>query len=157
MEKKIIIVRGTGEGSTALSAFDDALHNAGIGNFNLVELSSIIPKNTLVELKENYDIPYEIGQIQPVVISHSESNEKGLEISAGLGWALASEGGVFIEISGCFSESKCLRDIDTTLNDMMKRRTWNWTVKTNNYTVTTTVKDIFSSAVVCAVYTFARI
>jgi len=157
LEKKIIIVRGTGEGSTALSAFDDALHHAGIGNFNLVELSSIIPENAVIELKEKYDVPYEIGQIQPAVISHNESNEKGLEISAGLGWSLANEGGVFIEISGCFSEHKCLSDINTTLNDMMKRRTWNWTGKTNDYTVTTTVKDNFSSAVVCAVYTFARI
>ena len=157
LEKKIIIVRGTGEGSTALSAFDDALHNARIGNFNLVKLSSIIPKNAVIELKERYDIPYEIGQVQPVVISHSESNETGLEISAGLGWALANEGGVFIEISGCFSENQCLTEINTTLNDMMKRRDWNWTKKTNTYTVSTTVKDVFSSVVVCAIYTFVRI
>ncbi len=157
MEKKIIIVRGTGEGSTSLSAFDDALHNAGIGNFNLIELSSIIPKNAIIELKEKYDKPYEIGHIQPVVLSHTESNEKSLEISAGLGWALASRGGVFIEISGCFSEKKCLQDINTTLNDMMDRRPWNWNRQIHTHTVNTIVKDVFSSVVVCAVYTFAKI
>ncbi len=157
ISKRIIIVKGIGEGSTALSAFDDALHNLGIGNFNLVELSSIIPKNAIIEIKEKFDLPYKIGQIQPVVISHTESNEKGLEISAGLGWALAIEGGVFIETSGCFGENSCLEKINSTLNDMIKRRTWKWYKETNNYIISTIVKDFFSSVIVCAVYSFVKI
>ena len=157
MAKKIVIVKGIGEGSTALSAFDDALHNAGIGDFNLVELSSIIPKNASIEIQEKFDIPYDVGRIQPVVLSHSESDEKGCEISAGLGWALAHEGGVFIEISGCFAETKCLENIKSTLDDMIKRRAWKWQNIFHNYTVSTIVKDSFSSVVVCAIYTFSKI
>ncbi|NVM31643.1 MAG: pyruvoyl-dependent arginine decarboxylase [Candidatus Helarchaeota archaeon] len=157
MEKQIIIVKGIGEGSTALSAFDDALHDAGIDNFNLVELSSIVPKNATIEIRDQFDIPYEVGQIQPVVLSHTESNEKGLEISAGLGWVLASEGGVFIEISGCFGEKECLENINLSLDDMVKRRTWNWDKNINTYTASTIVKDSFTSVVVCAVYTFSKI
>ncbi|NVM52445.1 MAG: pyruvoyl-dependent arginine decarboxylase [Candidatus Helarchaeota archaeon] len=157
MERKIIIVKGIGQGSTALSAFDDALHNAGIGNFNLLELSSIVPKNATIKIQEKFDIPHEVGQIQPVVLSHTESNEKGLEISAGLGWALASEGGVFVEISGCFGQRSCLEKIRLSLTDMTKRRAWNWDKKLNNYTVKTLVKDSFSSVIVCAIYTFSKI
>ncbi|MFX1294891.1 MAG: pyruvoyl-dependent arginine decarboxylase [Promethearchaeota archaeon] len=157
MEKKIVIVKGIGEGSTALSAFDAALHIAGISNFNLVELSSIIPKNTSIIIQEKFDYPYEVGQIQPVVISHIESNEKGREISAGLGWILANEGGVFIEISGSFEKKQCIENINFSLSEMIKRRSWNWDKKFNNYIVNTTVKDFFSSVIVCAIYTFFKI
>ena len=157
MEKKIIIVRGIGKGSTTLSAFDDALHNAGIGDFNLVELSSVIPKNAIIRIQEKYDLPYDVGHIQPVVLSHNESNEKGIEISAGLGWAIAEEGGVFIEISGCFSGKECLNKISMSLDDMIKRRNWNWKEKNNNYIIKTEVGQEFTSVVVCAIYTYSSL
>ena len=157
MEKKIIIVKGNGQGSTALSAFDDALHNAGIGNVNLLGLSSIIPKGALIEIKDKFELSHEIGQIQPVVISHTESDEKGLEISAGLGWMMAEEGGVFIEISGCFGENQCLEKINSSLDDMVKRRSWNWVGKKNTHVEKTVVKDLFASVVVCAIYTYSKL
>ena len=157
MAKTIIIVKGIGEGSTSLSAFDDALNNAGIGNFNLLELSSVIPKNVSIEIRNKYDIAHDIGQIQPVVISHTESGEKGKEISAGLGWTIAEEGGVFIEISGCFKESECVNRIESSLKDMIARRSWKWNGNLNKHVSTTTVKDKFSSVVVCAVYTFSKL
>ena len=40
---RIILTSGIGIGSTKLNAFDNALLNAGIGNFNLLSVSSIIP------------------------------------------------------------------------------------------------------------------
>lgn len=157
MDKKILIIKGIGEGSTALSAFDHALCTAGIENFNLVELSSVIPKNSVIEIKEKFDLSYDVGQIQPVVLSHTASNEKGKEISAGLGWALADEGGVFIEISGCFGENECIGKIESSLKDMIARRSWKWDGKINKCTSTTIVKEKFSSVLVCAVYTFSKL
>jgi len=157
LEKKIVIVKGIGKGSTALSAFDDALCNAGIGNLNLIELSSVIPKNAILKIQEKYDLPHEIGQIQPVVLSHNESDEKGIEISAGLGWSIAEEGGVFIEISGCFGGETCLDKINSSLNDMIKRRNWNWKEKNKNHICKTQVGDTFTSVVVCAIYTYAAL
>jgi len=157
VKQKIIVVGGAGEGSTPLSAFDAALLNVGIGNLNLVMLSSIIPKDTEVLVRERYDLSHEVGQIQPVVLSHTESNETGQEISAGLGWALAKEGGVFIEISGCFKENHCRNKIQSSLQDMVQRRNWQWTEKNNHYTVKTIVKDSYSSVIVCALYPFFKI
>lgn len=43
-----VIVSGTGEGTTALNAFDSALCAAGIGDFNLVKVSSILPPGATV-------------------------------------------------------------------------------------------------------------
>lgn len=157
IQRKIIILGSVGEGSTALSAFDDALHKIGISNFNLIELSSIIPRNTTIEIQEKYEIPYDIGQMQPVVLSHTESGYKGLEISAGLGWAVSNEGGVFIEISGRFNKEECFRRIKYSLDEMVKRRNWNWEHKRQNLIVNTIVHDLFSSVVVCAIYPFFKI
>ena len=41
----ITVRTGTGSGRTLLSAFDHALLDAGVANFNLVTLSSVIPQN----------------------------------------------------------------------------------------------------------------
>lgn len=37
------LVAGTGEGATELNAFDAALRDAGVGDLNLVKVSSILP------------------------------------------------------------------------------------------------------------------
>lgn len=37
------LVGGSGEGATRLNAFDAALLDAGVGNTNLIKLSSILP------------------------------------------------------------------------------------------------------------------
>ena len=41
--KKYTIVSGTGISEYSLVSFDNALRNAGIGDFNLVKVSSILP------------------------------------------------------------------------------------------------------------------
>lgn len=41
---KIQVTLGAGEGETGINAFDKALMDAGIADFNLVEMSSIIPR-----------------------------------------------------------------------------------------------------------------
>jgi arginine decarboxylase len=42
---RYFIVCGAADAQTPLNAFDGALHNAGIGDLNLVRVSSIIPPN----------------------------------------------------------------------------------------------------------------
>lgn len=43
-----ILLTGVGTGSTSLNAFDSALFAAGIGDFNLVKVSSILPPGSRV-------------------------------------------------------------------------------------------------------------
>jgi arginine decarboxylase len=40
---RFILVKGVGEATTKLNAFDRALQQAGVGNYNLIRLSSILP------------------------------------------------------------------------------------------------------------------
>jgi arginine decarboxylase len=63
--KKYALVSGTGEADTSLAAFDAALIDAGIGDRNLVELSSILPPNA-----EEDDLPeLPPGSIVPAVVA----------------------------------------------------------------------------------------
>ncbi|MDD5638709.1 MAG: pyruvoyl-dependent arginine decarboxylase [Candidatus Pacebacteria bacterium] len=67
---KIILTSGIGIGSSKLTAFDNALLNIGIGNFNLLSVSSIIPpKAKIIYLtKDNREkILPKIGSIIPTV------------------------------------------------------------------------------------------
>lgn len=45
---RIDVSAATGSGPTALAAFDATLRRAGVSNFNLVRLSSVIPPGTVV-------------------------------------------------------------------------------------------------------------
>ena len=57
---------GHAEGITELNAFDNALLNAGIGNLNLIKLSSIVPANVEI-LNGRPDI--EAGALVPTVFT----------------------------------------------------------------------------------------
>ena len=48
----ITIRTGSGQGHTKLSAFDHALLTAGVANFNLITLSSVIPPRRRLRLVE---------------------------------------------------------------------------------------------------------
>ena len=53
MANVIALSGGIGEGATELDAFDAALCDAGVGNYNLVCVSSILPpKCQVVRLRE---------------------------------------------------------------------------------------------------------
>ncbi|MEK7071084.1 MAG: pyruvoyl-dependent arginine decarboxylase [Patescibacteria group bacterium] len=94
----ITLTSGAGYGRTPLSAFDAALHDAGIYNYNLLILSSVIPTGAVVkkgifETKEN-----EHGHRLYVVRAEIRSRESGKWIGAALGWYQLEDGrGVFVE------------------------------------------------------------
>jgi arginine decarboxylase len=46
---KIQITTGVGEGPAPLAAFDTALLSAGVANYNLLCLSSVIPPASIIE------------------------------------------------------------------------------------------------------------
>lgn len=56
LPKSYMVVSGRGEGKYPLLAFDSALRDAGIGDFNLVKVSSILPSEC--QIKNHIDIEY---------------------------------------------------------------------------------------------------
>lgn len=126
---KIDIVWGKSEGKTLLSAFDKALNKAGIHNFNLIPLSSVIPKNSIVEEVGKAYLSKEIGDILYVVSASFSSSKPNAVISAGLGWVQAEQGGLFIESKGEFSQEECEAEIRVGLSEMLEVRGWSGEIK----------------------------
>ncbi|MDI3270199.1 MAG: arginine decarboxylase, pyruvoyl-dependent, partial [Bacillota bacterium] len=88
---------GKGEGSTLLNAFDCALLEAGIGNLNLIRVSSILPPGC--RLKEGFDVP--AGSLAPTAYGYLMSDEPGERIAAAIGVGFSeNDHGVIMEFSG---------------------------------------------------------
>lgn len=96
---RIEIASGAGTGKTELSAFDAALYDAGVHNYNLLLLSSIIPpQSKVIKIKKFISKKNEFGDRLYIVQAKSTSKKKGEFISAGLGWYQIEDGrGVFVE------------------------------------------------------------
>jgi len=97
---KIRVTSGIGTGTTNLSAFDAALFDAGIENFNLILLSSIIPPSCSLTIEKYKQAPMEMGQKLYTVMSRHFGNKENGSVYAGLGWAYTNDGGIFVEHQG---------------------------------------------------------
>jgi arginine decarboxylase len=119
---KIIVTTGVGTGPTELAAFDTALLDAGVANYNLIPLSSVIPPGSVLK-REKYVTPEnEYGHRLYVVMSQQETSEPGEEAWAGVGWTQDDTGkGLFVEHHGS-SEIWVKEAIYDSLRTMMANR-----------------------------------
>lgn len=97
---RIYIRAGIGEGPTSLAAFDSALVAAGVANYNLLCLSSVIPPNARIVRARRTTPPDEYGCRLYVVLSQMRQNHHGRHAHAGLGWIQqeATGHGLFVEL-----------------------------------------------------------
>jgi arginine decarboxylase len=78
---------GTAEGGTSLNAFDNALLAAGIGNVNLVKVSSIMPPDVDI-----VDLPrIKPGALVPTAYAAMTSETPGDIVTAAVGYALPED------------------------------------------------------------------
>ena len=102
---KVSITSGKSEGPTRLNAFDNALLDAGIGDVNLIPVSSILPRNTeIVELP-----PIDEGKMVNCVLSYVHSKKPGDLITAVVAVATSDEFGCVVEHSGINQDPEKLR------------------------------------------------
>lgn len=156
----IKVVCGVGTGKTALSAFDNALQNAGVYNYNLIVLSSIIPPHSKVaKIRCFASPPEEFGHKLYVIRAEIRSDEVGKFIAAGLGWYQLEDGrGLFVEheIKGetrVAVESEIKLRITNSLKDLCKFRGIKFEAgKVKSALSIAQVKDHPTSALVLAVY-----
>ena len=100
--RKLYLVAGKAEGGTLLNAFDNALLDAGIGDVNLIKVSSIIPPGAEV-LMEKPNLPK--GALVPCVYAERASDKPGERIAVALAVGIAEDGfGVVMESEGETSE-----------------------------------------------------
>ena len=97
---KFLMVKGIGVAKTLLNAFDLALLDAGIGDINLVKISSILPPG-YVKDDYTYLVP---GGIYNVAYSHIESENRGDRLVSAVAVGIpkdSSKAGVIMERSWC--------------------------------------------------------
>ena len=117
----ITIRTGSGIAYTPLAAFDAALLEAGIGNLNLIYLSSVIPRpSTIRSTREPLLANH--GDRLYCVMAAAHAAHPGETAWAGLGWARDASGdGLFVEhVAG--SEESVIEQIHLSLADMAANR-----------------------------------
>jgi len=96
----IRIVSGTGTGPTELAAYDTALADAGIHNYNLITVSSMIPMGSRIEVLDSAPDLGPAGE-KLTVVEACKTVEADATACAALGWTLDdADRGLFYEASG---------------------------------------------------------
>ncbi len=97
LPKYVSLTAGHAEGPDSLTAFDNALMDAGIADLNLIKVSSIVPQGArLVPLRE-----FPVGSLVPTVYAQAYSNVPGQTIAAAVALGLSPDGrGVIMESHG---------------------------------------------------------
>ena len=121
---KINLTSGTGVGPTELSAFDHALVNAGVANFNLIYLSSVLPPGSNVTALDKPVTPVgNWGDRLYVVMAQKRTSQRNQEVWAGIGWMQDPETkkGLLVEHEG-HTEAEVRADIKNSLEALAANR-----------------------------------
>ncbi|MBI4561624.1 MAG: arginine decarboxylase, pyruvoyl-dependent [Candidatus Rokubacteria bacterium] len=118
---KAAATAGHAEGATPLNAFDNALLAAGIGNINLVKVSSIIPPDAdIVALPR-----VKLGALVPAAYAAITGRVPGELISAAVGYALPQDrtkAGVIMEYHDKVPQAEAERVIRQMLEEAFRVR-----------------------------------
>jgi arginine decarboxylase len=117
----ITVRTGSGAGKTPIAAFDAALLEAGVGNLNLIHLSSVIPRASRIRrASEKLDGLH--GDRLYCVYAEAHAENPGETVWAGLGWSRDATGdGLFVEHVGGNRET-VIEQIHLSLSDMSANR-----------------------------------
>ncbi|MBE3583133.1 MAG: arginine decarboxylase, pyruvoyl-dependent [Limnochordaceae bacterium] len=116
---KFTLVAGSAEANSRLNAFDNALLAAGIGNLNLVRVSSILPPGaTRVDT-----LNIAPGSLVPTAYGTITSDTPGELIAAAVGVGRQADGyGVIMEFSGKCSREEAEATVAQMVRDAFARR-----------------------------------
>lgn len=96
---RFFMVIGKGDSEYALNAFDLALLDAGIGNLNLIKVSSILPPDA----REVKPVQFSPGELISIAYAEKTSHIKGEIIAAAVAVAIPqnkNQNGLIMEHSG---------------------------------------------------------
>ena len=119
----IAVATGRGRGPTLLAAFDSALLDAGIANYNLICLSSVIPPGSVIERRRWHTPPEDWGRRLYCVLSQAREVRPGHTVHAGIGWVqdAATGAGLFVELHDD-DRQRLDADLRATLVSMQQQR-----------------------------------
>ena len=178
-DRTIRVVWGTATGPTALASYDAALAEAGVENYNLVHVSSVVPAAATVESVGTVEGLGEAGNRLTVVEARAtvggEDRRAGEATvgdegadgnvttasgddatdtpgTAGLAWAVGPGPGIFYEVGGRFDEAECRRRLETGLAAGCRLREWTFETTDDRLASVEAPSAGFATAVVLGVY-----
>lgn len=124
MTKRVTMAAATvghAEGGTPLNAFDNALLAAGIGNINLIKVSSIVPPDVaIIELPK-----LKPGALVPTAYAAMTSDVPGQTVAAAVGYALPDDPakpGVIMEFHDFATRAEAERVVGGMLREAFRVR-----------------------------------
>ena len=88
---KAFLTKGVGRHRERLAAFELALRSAGIAQYNLVSVSSILPAHCRIVSRGVGVKLLEAGEVVHVIMSRAESNEPHRHLAASVGVAIPKD------------------------------------------------------------------
>lgn len=148
----ISVAWGTGSGPTEMAAYDAALADANLHNYNLVSVSSVIPADADVEVAGTAPDLGPVGNRLTVVEAHA--NAAGpRHVSAALAWAESDDGsGLFYEVADETDAADVEERVRAGIEAGMDLRDWPYDDVTVRTASTDAEPGEYASAVVVAAY-----
>ncbi|MBS4026880.1 MAG: arginine decarboxylase, pyruvoyl-dependent [Clostridia bacterium] len=117
--KKYFLTSGFAEGESELTAFDRALLSAGIGNINLLKVSSILPPGA--QYAPGMELP--LGALVPTAYGAIICTEPGTIIAAAVAVGISPDSfGVIMELVGKFNKEEAETKIRAMVRESFAMR-----------------------------------
>ena len=149
----IRVVWGSASAPTAMASYDAALAEAGIENYNLVSVSSVIPADVDVEAVGTAPDLGPAGERLTVVESRATTAGPG-RVSASLAWSQSADDGpgLFYEVAGETGREDVERRVRKGLAAGQELRDWAFTDPRVAVESSQAESGTYTTALVVAVY-----
>lgn len=128
LAKECCMSKGVGKSKNGLPSFDRALLEAGVGNYNLVRLSSILPAEHVWVQPQDIASHIKEGSLLPTAYSTISSDVLGETIVSTIGVGLPvdkSHVGVIMEYSTKnVTEAEALKTLENMIREAFEVREW---------------------------------
>lgn len=116
---KYMLVSGTGDSKYKLNAFDMALLDAGVGNLNLLRVSSILPP----QAEQVNELVIPPGSLTPIAYGTITGDEEGELLAASVAIGFSEDTyGVIMEYSGKCSKSEAEKRVIDMVKEAFRIR-----------------------------------
>jgi arginine decarboxylase len=119
--RRYSLVAASAEGEHELTAFDKALLKAGVGNVNLLRVSSILPPDAVYEAK----LAIPPGSLVPIAYGRLVCAEPGARIAAAVAVGIgtgAGDFGVIMEFAGHTDRQDAERRVSEMVTEAFQHR-----------------------------------
>ena len=117
LPRYIVLTSGIGKGNTPLNSFDAALLDAGVGDLNLIKVTSVVPPSAeITKMEDITDLKIANGTLVPTVYTYITSNNYNERIAAGLIVGISQNK----DRSGLIFESSKVENLTEAKDECMK-------------------------------------